>query len=262
MGSPSNEGCRKNNEGPVHLVTITRPFFMKQTEVTQGEWKAIYGTNPSHADLCGDDCPVENVNWYAAVDYANRLSLEDGFNQCYTLYGCNGTPGTASFNCSSASFAGLRCNGYRLPTEAEWEHATRAGTTTAYWIGSNIGSNGLPVCNNGDPSGTGLPEIAWYAYSSGNESHPVGQKLPNQWGLYDVHGSVAEWVYDFYSATYYDYCAQGCTDPIGFQGGTTRVYRGGWFIAHADKLRSAARLDAAPSYSAYMIGLRLARSLP
>ncbi len=261
MGSPSDEGCRWANEGPVHPVTITRPFLMKQTEVTQGEWKAIFSNNPSYNTACGDDCPVEQVNWFDTVAYANALSADEGFQPCYQLSNCSGTPGGGNYSCN-VTFVGLLCTGYRLPTEAEWEYAARAGTTTAYWIGSNVGHNGEPVCDAGNPFGIGLPDIAWYGYNSGSKSQPVAQKLPNHWGLYDVHGNVSEWVNDWYSTTYYSMCEQGCSDPVGPSTGSSRANRGGNLSSGAGLLRSAFRHGNTPIGRQPNLGFRLARSLP
>jgi formylglycine-generating enzyme required for sulfatase activity len=265
MGSPSTEACRDGDEGPAHLVTITRPFIMGQREVTQGDWESVFNNNPSQNQTCGEDCPVDNVSWYDAVAYANTRSTKEGLPLCYITTGCTGTPGNYGYTCTSVIFQGLSCTGYRLPTEAEWEYAARAGTTTAYWIGGNIGYNGAEVCNAGDPSGIGLSEIAWYGYNSGNTTQVSEAKLPNPWGLYDLYGNIGEWVYDWYKLNYYQQCSEGdCTDPVGPPQGTlkNKVKRGGDFSSLAGKVRSASRGSSAPATRSPLNGFRVVRSLP
>jgi len=259
MGSPDTEPCRSSNEGPVHDVTITRSFYMKQTEVTQGEWEALVGNNPSSFQSCGTDCPVEYVNWYDAVYYANLLSDAEGFDLCYTIQNCSGTPGNG-LSCS-VNFKGLECNGYRLPTEAESEYAARAGTDTAYWSGGNVGLGGVEICGSGDPFGINLPEVAWYGFNSGSKTHPVAELLANAFGLYDVHGNVWEWTNDWYGSDYYTTCADGCTDPLG-PAGSARVVRGGSWNGDANNARSANRDRSSPTNRIHYYGFRLSRSIP
>ena len=262
MGSPDDEPCRWDLEGPVHSVTITRPFYMKQTEVTQDEWRTLIGNNPSHFGGCGDDCPVEMVSWYDAVYYANKLSETYGFEQCYTITDPAGVPGTGNYT-ATVAFEGLDCEGYRLPTEAEWEYAARAGTKTAYWIGSNVTDGGQAVCSwNDDNAGILLPEAAWYRYNSGLTTHPVGQKADNPFGLYDVYGNVWEWVYDYWSDSYDSFCAEGCEDPLGPPIGFITVVRGGSWDGDARRVRSAVRGNFTPDYRVETLGFRLARSAP
>ncbi|HPC93017.1 MAG TPA: formylglycine-generating enzyme family protein, partial [Myxococcota bacterium] len=151
--------------------------------------------------------------------------------------------------------------GYRLPTEAEWEYATRAGTKTAYWIGSNIGDNEQEVCGE-DPLGILLPEAAWYRYNSDRTTHPVGQKAANPFGLYDVHGNVFEWVYDWFDPEYYQTCDEGCEDPRGPDGGSLRAVRGGSWLDRALNVRAADRDGDSPDRRYHYIGFRLARTAP
>ncbi|MBF0339882.1 MAG: SUMF1/EgtB/PvdO family nonheme iron enzyme [Magnetococcales bacterium] len=196
----SGEVCQ-SNEQPVHQVTISQPFHMQTTEVTQGQWKAVMGgANPSSFKSCGDTCPVDMVSW---TDIQTFLTTLNGMSQ------------------------GI----YRLPTEAEWEYAARAGTTTAWSFGdnSNISEN-----------------YAWYATNSNLMTHPVDQKLPNPWGLYDMHGHIWQWVSDWYSATYYT--TASVTNPVGPTSSSSRVIRGGGYAAPPGGMRSAYRTGTPPDY--------------
>jgi len=157
MGSPDDEPGREDYEGPQHQVTVSS-FYMGKYPVTQEEYQAVMGVNPSY--FKGDNLPVEQVSWYDAVEYCNRLSQREGLKAAYTVKGKKVTWNRKS-------------NGYRLPTEAEWEYACRAGTTTPY------------------NSGTSVDNAGWYYDNSGGRTHPVGEKQPNAWGLYDMHGRDA-----------------------------------------------------------------------
>jgi len=258
MGSPSSESGRYDDEGPQTRVTISRSFLLKATEVTQGEWKAVMGTSPSSFKNCGDNCPVENVSWFDAVEFCNRLSSREGLEQCYRI---NGTTVVSK---------GPSCGGYRLPTEAEWEYAARAGTTTALYTG------GLTI--RGDNNGPELDPIAWYggnsgvSYSGGYDcsgwsakqysssscgTHPVGGKRPNQWGLYDMLGNVLEWCDDWKD----NYSGGSVTDPTGPSSGARRVIRGGSWRSNAGYVRAAIRSFIDPGFRNVYLGLRPARSV-
>lgn len=236
MGSPDGEAGRDGDEGPVHEVEITRGFWMKGTEVTQGEWEEVMGNNPSKFQACGKGCPVEQVSWWDAVAYCNALSRREGLEECYEMRGCKGRPGGGDYFCEGVGFRGLGCRGYRLPTEAEWEYAARAGSETALYTGGMTlrGKNHAPE----------LDGIAWYGGNSGVSyeggwdcsgwpekqyastrcgPHPVGQKRPNGWGLYDMLGNVWEWVWDWYGG----YSSGRQVDPLGPETGRLRVGRGG-----------------------------------
>ena len=253
MGSPNSEDGRYDNESQ-HSVTITRGYCMKATEVTQGEWQAVMGSNPSKFTNCGANCPVEQVSWEDAVGYANALGRQEGLPECY----------------AGSTFTGLGCRGYRLPTEAEWEYAARAGTT-----GATYGGN---LTIRGERNGPALDPIAWYGGNAGvsydgafdcsdlaekqfpSEScgtHPVGQKQPNAWGLYDMLGSVWEWTgdpYDTYPGT--------VTDPTGPATGSSRVSRGGSWSGFARYARAAFRDYDAPDLRYRNLGFRLSRTEP
>lgn len=202
-------GDQYDNEKPRHQVRIS-PFAIARYEVTQAQWIAVMdGNNPSSNK--GDSLPVENVSW----DDVQRFLKKAG-------------------------------NGFRLPTEAEWEYAARANSTTAY--------------NFGD-SESQLGEYAWFYSNSGNKTHPVGEKKPNQFGLYDMHGNVWEWCSDWYSGDYYQTCkSQGViTDPQGPNAGVDRVVRGGSWHYGAVVCRSASRVGLAPGGRDGNLGFRLVR---
>ena len=208
MGSPVNEKDRNNNEKQ-HSVTISS-FQMMTTEITQSMWKAVMGNNPSNWK--GDKLPVENVSWDDCQAFIRELNERD--------------PGS----------------NYRLPTEAEWEYACRAETTTRLY--------------NGDRD-SDLDRIGWYAGNSGSKTHPVGQKQPNAWGLYDMHGNVWEWCQDWKG----NYPSGSVADPRGPSSGSARVCRGGSWSYGSKYCRSAIRNGYAPSYRYFSQGFRLVRSL-
>lgn len=255
MGSPAEELGRNTDEGPRHNVEVTRPFWMKETEVTQGEYTQVLGLNPSFFSACGDDCPVEEVTWFDALYFANRLSGLEGLEACYVLADCTGTPG-AGLNCEGQTSdfwpKGLGCRGYRLPTEAEWEYAARAGTTSA-WYNGGIGD--LPSCRYNSFADA----IAWYCNNPRDPIHPVGLKPANAWNIRDMAGNVWEWCWDWYGASYYG--QSPLEDPLGPTAGTDRTLRGGGWNDSAADVRSSNRSWFGPAdYSTY-IGFRLVRSL-
>ena len=214
MGSPTDEHGRADRE-ILHEVELTSGFWMGETEVTQGQWQALTGNNPSGFNTCGSDCPVEKVRWYDTVAFANRLSEAAELEPCYEL-DCTGTPGEEGHTCSQAKLIDLRCDGYRLPTEAEWERAVRAGSQEALYSGP------ITIKHNQSPE---LDPIAWYGGNSGSTTHPVRQKKANDWGLFDMLGNVFEWCGDAYAP----YPTKAQSNPFVAKG-SGRVFRGGGWI--------------------------------
>ncbi|MCX6874379.1 MAG: formylglycine-generating enzyme family protein [Verrucomicrobia bacterium] len=212
MGSPKEEEGRYEDEGPPHEVTISQGFWLGETPVTQAQWRAVMGDNPSRFEG-PDELPAERVSWHDSQKFVRKLAAEhDGL------------------------FA-------RLPSEAQWEYACRAGTDTAFNNGSACT---LPTGK--DPA---LDELGWFNENSEGKTHPVKGKLPNRWGLYDMHGNVWEWCEDAWEAAAYQNRRDGATDPrvTSADENAGRVVRGGaWY--------SRARLCRAASRSAYELGFR------
>jgi len=287
MGSPGGGGStecpdgigepgRDSDEGPLHEVTLTRGFFLQETEVTQRQWTALGFTNPSLFDECGLDCPVEMVNWWEAVAYVNALSVSEGLKPCYALEGCDPSGAGTDIDCSGitvsdpdASGNPYLCEGYRLPMEAEWEYAYRAETTTAFYTGGITNTGRSPLDENLDVIGwyggnsgvsysPGYTCTDWYDGSTFCGTHEVGGKDANGWGLYDMSGNVWEWVWDEYQSDYYSSSAD--EDPQGGTG-SNRVGRGGSWNIYAQGCRAADRSNFAPG-GRYSLGFRASRSIP
>ena len=222
MGSPVSELGRDNDEKQ-HWVTLSRDYWLGETEVTQGQWMAVMGDNPSWFKK-GDNYPVENVSWNDAMEFCDKLNQQ---------------------------YKGKLPSGYKfsLPMEAQWECACRAGTTTALNNGKDL-TVAEGECAN-------LDEVGWYDENSGGPTHPVAQKKPNAWGFYDMHGNVWEWCSDRYDERY------GCnnsdvTDPQGPSSGSCRVYRGGGWFDFVRGCRAAYRDFNTPTLRFSSLGFRLA----
>jgi formylglycine-generating enzyme required for sulfatase activity len=234
MGSAEGD----DDEKPPHPVTISKPFYLGVHEVTQAEYQAVMGTNPSYFSAGGggkdnvagqstDRHPVEQVSWKDAIAFCNALSVRDGLTPYYRSD--EGEP--------------LGGDGYRLPTEAEWEYACRARSTTQYSFGDEEAR---------------LGEYAWYDGNSDHRTHPVGQKQPNTFGLFDMHGNVWEWCWDGYDKDYYSRSSN--LDPINARPATVRVLRGGSWIIYAAILRSSNRIRYEPTNRNRNGGFRPART--
>lgn len=211
MGRDKNFKDSLQAELPTHKVCIQKGFYLGETEVTQDQWEDVMGSNPSKFKLRNN--PVERVTWNDVQEFIQKLNQLEGQNV------------------------------YRLPTEAEWEYAARAGTRSVYYYGNDEEN---------------LHKYAWF----GNEgyrgsSKEVAKKKPNPWGLYDMEGNVWEWVQDWYSDGYY--AASPMNDPKGPEGGQYRVYRGGSWVSKAFNLRSALRYSGLPVTRSSDIGFRLLR---
>ncbi|MDR3333489.1 MAG: formylglycine-generating enzyme family protein [Treponema sp.] len=235
MGSPASEASRNSNEVQ-HQVTVSS-FFMGKYEVTQREYQAVMGTNPSF--FKGDNLPVEKVSWFEAVEYCNARSRKEGLTPAYTISG-SGDSRTVTWN--------RNVNGYRLPTEAEWEYACRAGTTTPFSTGSNITTNQANYDGNNPYNGNAKGTYR-------EKTTAVDSFAANVWGLYDMHGNVWEWCWDWYGS----YSSGAQTDPVGASSGTYRVLRGGSWYFNGRNLRSAFRDFDTPSARGSDLGFRLAR---
>jgi formylglycine-generating enzyme required for sulfatase activity len=218
MGSPESDKDADDSEKPQHLVQVTKPFYLGKYQVTQEQWETVMGANVIHS--CGPMNPVEYVSWVDCQEFLEKLNAKS-------------LPGEGNF---------------QLPTEAQWEYACRAGSTTRYCFGDEE---------------SGLGEYAWYHGNSDDKTHPVGEKKPNAWGLYDMHGNVWEWCQDWYDGGYY--ANSRTDDPTGCSwespsGGSYRVRRGGGWRTSARDCRSARRFaDTPASRLNFPLGFRVAR---
>ena len=218
----------EDDEKPVHTVTLDA-FEMSTTEITQSHYKALTGNNPSH--FAGDGrLPVERVTWYDAAKFCNMLSVKEGLPACYN---------EETWECDFTKA------GFRLPTEAEWEYACRAGTSTEYYTGDTESD---------------LARAGWYGDDEGNSDerpHPVAQKEPNAWGLYDMHGNVWEWTNDFFGS----YGSEPAHNPKGPESGSYSVMRGGSWLNRANYCRSYFRINDRSERTGYFTGFRIVRSI-
>jgi formylglycine-generating enzyme required for sulfatase activity len=212
-------GYEDEIDSPPHEVTVSA-FYIDTHLVTQEQYEKLMGENPSRWK--GKTNPVEQMRWSDAVKYCNARSEAEGIEPCYDLN---------TWKCD------FTANGYRLPTEAEWEYACRAGTTTAYSFGDDVSK---------------LKAYAWFEDNSGGKPRPVGQKAANPWGLYDMHGNVWEWCNDFYKVDYYQEGPK--ENPRGPQTGEAKVLRGGAWKFSAETCRSGYRYNENPGYADVCFG--------
>jgi formylglycine-generating enzyme required for sulfatase activity len=241
----------KEHELPVHVVRISG-FYMDSTDVTQGEFKELMGFNPSC--FTGDSMrPVEMVTWFDAVLYCNARSRADGFDTVYS-YTSKKIAGDKSCSDLGGVEIDFMKHGYRLPTEAEWEYACRAGSTTEYYWGGSY-----PPRTADDTAA--IDANAWWHHNSANTTHPVAHKKPNAWGLYDMSGNVWQWCNDWYDSWYDSASPGNRSDPTGPSTGRYRVLRGGsWYSAgRIYILRSAYREYADPEGGYRRDGFRCVR---
>lgn len=231
MGSPDTDEMAYGNEKPQHAVTVSG-FRIAVTPVTVGLYNEVMQKEPVAEEEAR--LPVADVTWYDAVEFCNRLSAREGYRPCYRQR-------FKRWVCD------WRADGYRLPTEAEWEYACRAGTTTRYAFGDDPGQ---------------LDDYAWFTENSANRTHEVAQKRPNGWGLYDMHGNVWEWCWDWYAP----YDAQPAINPHGPKkppsSGQRRVVRDGSFATSPVNLRSADRVYDLPERRSRFFGFRCVRVPP
>ena len=220
MGSPDTDKDAWDNEKPRHWVRISKPFYLGRCPVTQQQWEALMGNSPSYFEEPMPNNPVDGVSWDDCQQVLKRLN--ERLRQPHAV-------GDGEF---------------RLPSEAQWEYACRAGSTTRYYFGDNESV---------------LGEYAWYNANSGSMTHPVGEKKCNAWGLYDMHGNVSEWCQDWYDAGFY--ANSPGDDPTGPEAGSHRVFRGGYWLCNGKFCRSAARYDFWPGLRDSIVGFRFAKEV-
>ncbi|MGA2257867.1 MAG: formylglycine-generating enzyme family protein [Thermoguttaceae bacterium] len=212
MGSPDSDKDAYPGEKPQHRVRITKPFYLGKYLVTQKQWETVMGNNPSRFQ--GPQNPVEKVSWEDCQQFLDTLNTKFG----------------------------VQDGKFQLPSEAEWEYACRAGTSTKYCFGDEE---------------SGLGEYAWYDANSSGTTHAVGKKKPNAWGLYDMHGNVWEWCRDGYNDQFYTHSPPD--DPAAPATSRFRVIRGGGWYYGANTCRSASRYISGPGFHYYVLGLRVCR---
>ena len=242
MGTPKGQPCDGLDEPP-HSVYITHALLIEESEVTQQAFEAALGYAPALHGAC-PTCPVENVSWHEAAAYCNKRSTQATLTPCYS---CSGSG--KDVLCLPVADV-LSCAGFRLPTEAEWEYAARGGKTESTYAGN------VTICQAPD---TVLDAISWYDANAGGETHPVGEKTANPWGLSDMLGNVNEWTNDWLSS---DPSLDFAADPLGPKVGSSKVIRGGSWSQAPKDARAANRYGFSPNARSAELGFRCLRRLP
>jgi formylglycine-generating enzyme required for sulfatase activity len=228
-----NTGAYSSNDDdkPLHKVILTKSLIMSKYEITLGEWKKTMGVG--HSSFRSDSFPIDNASWKDAILFCNQLSQNQALSKCYEFKG-------------NVVVCNWNANGWRLPTEAEWEYACKAGTATDFY-------NGNLTVNECSPIDPNLNEIGWYCSNSSSGSHLTGFKQPNSFGLYDMLGNVAEWCWDYWGP----YSKLSVTDPKGLDSGTAHVLRGGAWYSDPTKCRSSFRDSSSANIASF--GFRICR---
>jgi formylglycine-generating enzyme required for sulfatase activity len=244
MGVPAGDDCSRTETGPRHHVTLTRAFEMMDAEITQGDWREVMGgLQTGFTDgISGDAYPADMLDWHRAAAYCDALSELTGLPHCYA---CESSRDAT--RCRDAG-SPYECAGYRLPTEAEWEYAYRAGTSTHFHNGD------ITVCNALDPA---LDRIAWFLFNAGGRTHPVRERSPNAFGFFDLSGNVWEWTHDGMSEL-----GQDAVDPVAPSVDGFRVMRGGSFNCVPAENRADHRVGLPDTIAGLNVGARCARTLP
>ena len=257
MGAAPGEPCSDQSLERQHQVTLTHNFEMQTTEVTQDQFTKLMGYNRSYFKSCGGSCPADSVSWHEAAAYCNKLSQIRGVNPCY---GCSGSKSSTSCHVLGSYKTIYDCVGYRLPTEAEWEFAYRAGTQTAFYSGAITSA----TCQDCIKTDAKADKIGWYCANSGSggfnqQPHVVGGKSANAWGLFDMAGNLQEWTADGWVK---DLGSTAVKDPYDEGNSTYKVVKGGSWEYRSYKLRAAYRDDGKAAYGTILIGFRCVRTRP
>jgi formylglycine-generating enzyme required for sulfatase activity len=252
MGSPPEEVNSFHDERPQHEVTVGN-FYMGKHLITQKLWKEVMENSPSNFN--GEELPVEKVSWYDSLIFCNKLSMKNGLKPAYRISGSTDPSEWGAvplYPATNAAWDAVEivkeANGYRLPTEAQWEYACRAGTTAPFNTGENV------TADQANYDGR-YPYKKFPQGKYRQTTTPVGTFEPNTWGLYDMHGNVWEWCWDWHG----NYAGVAQTEPQGAITGAYRVARGGSWSNNARFLRSASRGNSVPAFRDTLIGLRVVR---